>query len=347
MKPTRRKTLDRAAALKSSRVAKELLSAELLSPALVRAVALRLDELRFLDPREALAVAETLLESLPRLEPRRASLEALAWSVYGSVCKANALHDEAEIALAIAARMAPRSNVRLRADIARRLAYLRAEQRRAREARRLIGPAVEFAGRLGGLEFGRALVDRSAVLMGIGDFAAAAQDLEQAFALIPANGDRYYLAAVVNLARCRLELGSSPVELHEVVELTIAAARFIEPGSHPETRHRWLVGLLLGRLGRYTESLAALAQAHEELCGRGHDFDRALIILDIAELHIERGEPESAREVAISSFGILSALRSEPDAFRAVKTLYRAALELSLDLPTIRSVRKALLAARQ
>ncbi len=75
-------------------------------------------------------------------------------------------------------------------------------------------------------------------------------------------------------------------------------------------------------------------------------FDRALLLLDLTDLHLERGDPAAAHKVALSSFGVMAALRNEPEALRAMKALHRAAQALSLDRTTVRSVRRALLASR-
>ncbi len=75
-------------------------------------------------------------------------------------------------------------------------------------------------------------------------------------------------------------------------------------------------------------------------------FDRALLLLDLTDLHLERGDPAAAHKVALSSFGVMAALRNEPEALRAMKALHRAAQALTLDRTTVRSVRRALLASR-
>ncbi len=345
---TRHDSTGWVSALASGEAARRFLAAPSVKPGLLRAVAGRADELRFLQPCQAVAVAEAALEALPRMEttPRRASLAAFAWAVYGTTCRHVDRFEAAELAFNIAARLVPRSDTRTRTGIARRLAYLRADQRRGTEARRLIDYVVKHRSTEGNLPRAQAQVDRSAILIHLSEYAEAATDIEQALEHLPASGGRYYLSAVFNLARCRLELSSSPAQLEEAVTLAAEAARFVEPSSHPEIRLRWLIGNLLCRQDRLEDGLAALTSAYSDLEEQGHGFDRALLTLDLAELHLKRGEPECARNLAYSSFGILSALRADPEAFRAMKVLYKAALELSLDLTTVRAARASLLASR-
>ncbi|MCP3961879.1 MAG: hypothetical protein GY719_28895 [bacterium] len=319
-----------------------------LSAATVRAVAQRANEIRLNDPKASLEIASAALEALSRLprKQRRPRLVALAWAVYGSSCRAMANFEEAEIALTWAARIVPRDDDRARADIAHRLAVLRADQRQEGEARRLMGAALATSRRAGGRWHGQELVSASGVLMSLGDFDVASRYLEQALNLLPPNGDRFHLAAVYNFARCRLELATTGQELHQVGALVREAARLADPGSLYDLLLVWMNGNLLRRLGRYEESRQALELAREQIDQCSDGFNSALLLLDLAELHLERGAPESARQLALSSFATLQALRDEPDAYRAMMVLYHSALDSALDLPTVQTVRSALLDAR-
>lgn len=319
-----------------------------LSPGTVRAIAQRAEELRFDEPKAAFEIAGASLGAqalLPKSQ-QQPMLVAMVWAIYGSCCRAVARFDEAEIALTRAARIIPESDDHARVDIARRLALLRADQRQEEGARRLMEAVLERSRKAGGRWHGEELIAAAAVAILFSDFRLATQYLEEALALLPPNGDRFHLAAVYNLARCRLELATSEYELHQTGKLVRRAARLAEPGSFYELRLVWMNGNLLRRLGRYGEGMAALEQARMEIERRGDGFDRALLLLDLAELHLERGAPREARQLALSSFGTLQALRDQPDAYRALIVLYHSALDSALDLSTVQSVRSALLAAR-
>jgi len=324
---TRHGSLDWVSTLTSGEAARGFLATPSVKPGLMRAVVSQADELRFLQPRQAVTVAEAALEALPRVEmtPRRASLSAFAWAVYGTTCRNIDRFESAELAFSMAMRLAPRSDTRTRSDIAERFAYLRADHRRGPEARRLIDYVVEHRSREGNLPMARAKAARGSILSHLSEYAEAKVDLEQALEHLPASGGRYYLSTVFNLARCHLELSTSPEQLETTVRLATEVARFVESGSQPEIRLRWLIGNLLSRQGRLDDGLGALTSTYGDLEDRGSGFDRALLALDLAELHVKRGELECARNLAYSSLGFLSALNADLEAFRAMNVLYRAA----------------------
>ncbi len=111
-------------------------------------------------------------------------------------------------------------------------------------------------------------------------------------------------------------------------------------------RWYWLNAKLLQRLGKLDASLTAMAAAYAEIDRLSDAFDSALLLLDLTDLHLERDELDAARHVALSSFGVMSALRNEPEALRAMQALHRAAQALSLDRATVRSVRRTVLGSR-
>ncbi|MEM7587169.1 MAG: hypothetical protein AAF560_27515 [Acidobacteriota bacterium] len=318
------------------------------SPALVRAVALRADELRFLDPPAALGIAEAALTAQAKL-PKRSRwprLVALAWWTYGSICRALARFDEAEAALLFAARVLPPEDEHNRAEVLRRLAYLRADQRRQDEACGMIDAVLEFQrAQGGGPELGKELVASTAVHTRFGNYERVVADAEEALSLLPHNGDPFYLSAVYNLASARLELSSNREELRAVALRVAEAGRFAQPGTFIELRMHWLIGKLMRRLGKLDQAVAALERARVGIEERSNGFERALLMLDLAEVHLERGDAGSARTLALTSLGVMQALRNETEAYKALKVLHEAAAELALDRETVRTVRAALVAA--
>ena len=311
------------------------------SPALVRAVARRADELRFLDPGRAVGVAAAAVKAGARWRQER-SLQALVWSVYGSALRGVARLDEAEAALLIAARSVLGGDDEARARVARRLAFLRAEQRRPDAVKPLLSVFLDWGERVGGRTYGLQLVGAGAIWIILGDFEAAAPLTEASLEHLARNGDRYHLSAVFNLARCRLELDALPADLDAAVRLAVETERYIEAGTYPELRLSWLRGLLLQRLGRHDDALAALRAAKAGIDERPNGLDQALIMIDLAELHLERGEPEAACQLALSSFPTLKLLRTHKEAYRALQTFHRAAQEQSLDSAAVAAVRDRL-----
>ncbi len=106
---------------------------------------------------------------------------------------------------------------------------------------------------------------------------------------------------------------------------------------------RWLDGRLQRRLGRFDESLKLLERARQGIDQQGDGYDRALLVLDIAELHLDRGDAASAQDLARSSFGILSALRKDHEAYKSMQIFYRAGVKLALDRATVHTVRERML----
>ncbi len=189
---------------------------------------------------------------------------------------------------------------------------------------------------------GRQLVDAGAVLILIKEYKGALTHSEEALPLLPQNGDSYHYSAVYNLARCRLELSSSPAELAGVMKLTGRAAKLIEAGSYGELRLRWLDGNLRRKLGDLDTGLALLESARVGIDEHGDGYERALLVLDIAELQLDRRDHERAQELARSSFGILSALRQDQEAYKAVRVFYLAGVALAVDRVAVDTCRQRL-----
>ncbi len=317
-------------------------------PGVVRALACRADELRFDDPKAAMQVAIAALEAQATLPTalRRPRLVVLTWYVFGSCCRARTRFDEAEFALYRAANLLPRSDARGRAEVMRRLADLRADQRRNEEARDLLADVITYWRRFGGRELGKRLCTSGGILIRLNAYREAAADLEESLSLLAPNGDRFHVSAVANLAACRAELSSSRADLEIAEQLMSAVACFVKPGGYAEVRWHWINGNLLRRIGRFDASLVELETAHRGIDKHSDGFDSALLLLDLTDLHLERDDFEAARRVALSSFSVMSALRNEPLTLRAIQRLHNAAQTLSLDRATVRSVRRDVLASR-
>ncbi len=344
MSPSARDQIKAASRISDADEARKLL-AKGLSPAVVRALALRVDELRFHEPWAALAIAEVALEaasSLPSTKYQSTTV-GLLWAVYGSACRTVARFKEAELALTVAVGSVPRSRHQARADLAKRWAYLRADEGHSDDVGPLVAAFLGHARRLGPLEVGRQLVDAGAIYFLLEDYPRALAYLQKAIEFIPRNGDSYHLSAIHNLARCRFELSSSRSDLFIALGLSRDAAKLVEAGSYSGLKLRWLDGRLQHRLGQLDESLKLLEGTRQGIDERGDGYDRALLVLDIAELHLDRGDATSAQELARSSFGILSVLRKDHEAYKSMQIFYRAGVKLALDRATVHTVRERML----
>ncbi len=307
-------------------------------PAAIRAVALRADRLRLSQPRNALDVATAAVAALGQVSASE-SLQFRAWAVAGSTLRAAARLEDAAVALMTAARLA--SSGRARAEVARRVATLRAAQNRPVEARALLPISLDRARRAGGEYYGEELVHAGSALILISDYPQAAAFTEEAFTYLPPNGSLIQQYAVFNLCRCRLELASGPAELTQAVDLARRAQSLAEDDY---TSHKilWLRSLLHRRLNDSDAALDALQAARPGIDLLGEPIDRALLLVDLAELHLERGENTNACRVALESFPLLGQLKTRPEAFTAVRILQRAAAERTLDVSVFETVRAGL-----
>ncbi len=332
-----------AAAVDDQQAAEALLDREGTAE-MVRAVALRAEELRFLHTDQCVGVAAAAVRAMLQLsvEARPPSLPALTWAIYGSALRSVARLQAAEAALITASRAVPEDDLETRAEVARRLAYLRAEQRRPDAVRGLLPGFLEWGEHVGGRAYGEELVGAGAILIRVKDFTIAARLTKNSLAYLPPNGDSYYLSAIYNLAYCHLELASTEAELAPGLELMKEAWIYAEAGTYPELRLHWLRGKYLRRQGRLEESLEALETARFGIDTRSDGMDQALLLLDLAELHLERGDPQAARQLALSCFPTLKLLQTKPEAYGAMQMFRRIAQDDMLDSELIASVRDRL-----
>lgn len=108
--------------------------------------------------------------------------------------------------------------------------------------------------------------------------------------------DRDMIARLnANLAECEVRLDRADVAYEYAAD---AMRMYEELGYETEkVRIRWILGHALMRAGETHQALAELREASEEFERLGMTTDVALIGLDIAELHLSRGEWHDAEEL--------------------------------------------------
>ncbi len=320
------------------------------SASLLDAVSRRIDELRFQNTPAAFDVAEAALRALRLLpaEQQRQGLRFDLWAAYGSACRATARFEAAERALTTAARIAAPEDMRRHAEVSERFAYLRADQGREAETRELVEFFLMQARPGGGANLGRRLTAAASILMRFHDYRAIGDLATEALVHLPPNGDRFRLSAIFSLAKSSLGAPSRS-RLLAALDVVNENLQKVDRDSFPWLRLHWLAGNLLRcpTLERFSEGLAALEFARAGIDLKGDPFDRALLVVDIAELHLDRGDRESARDLARRSFSILNDLRNWPEAYRALKSFYLSATDLALEPSLLGSVRDRILSARR
>ncbi len=177
------------------------------------------------------------------------------------------------------------------------------------------------------------------------DFSTAARLTEESLNYLPANGDQYYVSAIYNLANCRLELALTEADLATGFELVKEVSKYLRSNSDLQPWLYWLRGKYFHRQGRLEDSLKELQAARAGIDTRGDGMDQALLMLDLADLYLDLGNPQTAQQLALSSFPTLKLLRTNPEAYRALKTFHRAAQDKALDSALIASVRDRLRAS--
>ncbi len=328
-----------AAAVHSAEDARALLAQP--TAAAIRAVALRADRIRFTRPKESVGVAAAAVDALDRTRAGVA-IHSLAWAAYGSALRAMTRLGEAEAALMWAARLADTEMAKI--DVARRLATLRATEGRAAEARALLPSFLDRARRIGGRVYGKELVDAGAILVVIGDFEQAAGLTEDALAYLQPCGDSTHLSAVGNLCHCRLELAAGPAELREAERLARETESLVGD-DYTRIKFLWLRARLQQRLGDGEAALATLKAVRPEIDASGKPLDQALLLVDLAQVHLQLGDAEKARGSALESFPLLGEFKGRPEVFQAIRTLQRAAESRSLTAELLAAVRSDLAAA--
>ncbi len=253
---------------------------------------------------------------------------ALAWAIHASTLRSLARFDDAEVALKVAARYA--ASPRALAEVARRLATLRAEQRRKTEARALFPTFLNRARAIGGRVYGQELVNASAILVILDEYAEADEMASKSLDFLPLNGDRFHISAVGNLFRCRIETAGAVDELRHAETLAQQTESMVGD-DYVRSKLLWLRGRLAQRFPDPALALRLLEEARPTIEASSKVLDRALLLVDIAVCHLELGSGEKAAEVALESFPVLGQLRKMPTAFTAVRSIMRAAEQKTLD----------------
>ena len=331
-----------AATVTSLAQARALLSRP--TPGVMRAVARRVDELVFSDPPLALEISVLILEALHALprSQRRATLVFDSWAAYGSACRVNGGFDDAEQALAVASKSITRKDDYRWAQLALRLCYLRAHQGRQSETLALLRVALDHARLVGGMELARRLTTAGTILNRLEKYEEADRYLSEALPMIPFDGARLHVAFVFTLVQARVCKNSATTS-EWLAALSFLRGLFahVEPGSFPEFRIHWQIGNVLRCLRRFEDSLESLERARAGIDVRSNPFDRALLLIDFAELHLDAGNPGRARDLARDSFRVQASIRQDPASYRALRTFCRAAESFELDRSILSERRKS------
>ncbi len=297
-----------------------------------------IEGIRVVEPLRALPLARFSLRLAAKLPD---PLVGRAWAVWASVHRALGNYDQAEAGYRIA-----RLYLAEPADLAgfyRRQAYLLRDRGQFTEAKVGIGRAISMYLAVGDAHSrGCALTDLATVYFVEGDYAEAVlRNLEALRYLDPARNPEYHTCAVHNLATA-LAKSDRPGARLEVLLKETRQKRY-QSGTIPWAKHRWLEGLVFKRRGRDQRAEDTLRAARNQLVKLGAVYDAGLVTMDLAELHLERGDWQKSALLARETLPIFRSLGIEREAVAACKLYLQAAIGRELDRPQIERLRETFL----
>lgn len=274
----------------------------------------------------AVAIAERLDEAhygLPLAEDARAS----AWAHLGNASRIASDHHRAEEALQAAENHQRRSggDAYTEALILSFKASLRSAQGRYDEAARLLDGAITvYRQARDRHEEGRVLILKGTALGHAGRHSEAVRLIRRGLTRI----DLFQEPRLLVAARHNLIFFMTDGGLYQEAEDSLAETRrlYVELGERMNlVRLRWLEGKLARELGRLEEAEAALKEARDAFLADDIAIDAALVSLDLAILHMQRGETTALKEIAAEMRPIFESGDVHPEALAAVLLFQQAA----------------------
>ena len=293
-----------------------------------------LEGLLFDDPQAALewtTITPDLAQLVPEAEGPEGRREhrcrlVKAWAISGGAQLACGHHAAAENSFNEALKLIESEVISsvIKSEVYRRLAFLRACQRRLDEALKLADEAVEeVRGQPEKQPLALAMACRGYVLNELRRFSEAIQVYGKALALIdPKESDaavRIHLAAVVNLAYA---ISSSPRHADHTAALShIRQAREMVKGGRrfvPRYRLLWVEGLVWAALGLHARAETAFKVALEGFEALKLPFETALVKLDLGAIYAVHEEWEKLLPLAAEAFQRFRVLSPDTEAIAAV-----------------------------
>ncbi|MEP7008957.1 MAG: tetratricopeptide repeat protein [Acidobacteriota bacterium] len=274
----------------------------------------------------------TLSLRIARLAPAapkfRALLEGQAWAFLANGRRVKGYLPKADLGFARSARLWQEGEGgdpdRL-LDPTRRLdleASLRLDQGRLDEALELLDRALAEGPQ--GVVAGRRLVQKAFVLERYGQPEAALSALDDAemrgAGLDPQLGAWIVGNRAVNF--CHLGRFEEAAVIVPVVRTLAIELR----NTIDLVRVDWLEARVLAGLGRIEEAILKLRSVKQEFSAQGDSVDTALASIDLAALHLDRGQPRFARELAADVAKLLD-VQGVPRDLLAALILFVQALE--------------------
>jgi len=231
----------------------------------------------------------------------------------------------------------------LQGELASLEASLRYDQRRLRRADALLERAERLYQRTGdAIGLLKVLIQRGSILYCGGQPERAIPHYEAANAAVDADADpALALDARHNLVLCLCSVGHSQAA-RDLLEATRGLYQRVGDATSVN-QLLWIEGTVAAALGEDRRALERLRSARDGYTERGLDFDAALVSLDLAEVHLGRGETAEVQHIARRMAHTFSERGVGREAFRAIAMFHEAARAERVTLELIARTRSALL----
>jgi tetratricopeptide (TPR) repeat protein len=231
------------------------------------------------------------------------------------------------------------------AELASLEASLRNDQRQLERAEALLARAARFY-RWAEDQTGLVKVEikRALILLTAGEWERAIPCFEAAAGMIDSESDpQLAFNAYHNLVLCLCAVGRTGAAVEALGGVRALARRLGDPSNH--TFLDWAEGRVAASLGNHETAIGHLRSAREMATSRARTYDAALIGLDLAEVHLARGETAEVKRLAQQMAAAFAAREVAREAARAVAMFAAAAAAEVLTFEAIARARAAFLRA--
>jgi tetratricopeptide (TPR) repeat protein len=307
------------------------------------------NELTFENPKEGLELARhapALAEKVAPGSKRPALIHMTAYAVLGSAFRAVGNYRDADKAFATAALHSKTLSDLERAELKRRMTYLRLDQRRVDEARELIDEAIGSYRQDGDLKnrhfLGCCYLARGNIHCETGSMGLAVVDYTESLNHIQLKRDpKVYYSAVHNLAVALADCRDREALDRALQSLREAQQRVPYRGRHmAKFKLKWLMGLIYTVFGLTRHAVRLLYRARDGLIELGAAYEVALISLDLALVYLDECRPAWEIEaLAAETHRLFRDLSADQEALAALAIWRKAAAEKELTHQIVRTVR--------
>jgi|CXWL01.1.fsa_nt_gi tetratricopeptide (TPR) repeat protein len=192
---------------------------------------------------------------------------------------------------------------------------------------------------------GRVLIQKAILLHELGDADGAIESLSEAQHLVDIEREPQLAFTLKNnLALYLAEIGRASEASHLLPELRELARRV---GTRLQRlRFLWVEGLVCSRLGQHGLAEAVLRQARDGFIEAGIGYDAALVSLDLAQVLLETGRSDEAKDLARQMVPIFTSRDVHREALAALAVFQRAIDDETATLALAREVADYLQRAR-